>query len=113
MKKYLYQYIGNIDLILKENKKVNYKKLKEEHLIKINFFQHERLIHLLVTLFYALFTFIIFYFSKIFIPFIFIALILIIFLIFYVVHYFRLENGVQYLYKQYDMIEERIKKDEK
>lgn len=34
--------------------------------------------------------------------FIFIALILMIFLIFYVKHYFFLENNVQYLYKQYD-----------
>lgn len=110
MKKYLYEYIKSIDLILKENKKVDYNKLKEEHLIKIGFFQHERSIHLLVTLFYALFTFIIFYFTKIFLPFVFIALILLIFLIFYVVHYFRLENGVGYLYKQYDMICERIKK---
>lgn len=110
MKKYLYDYIKNIDLILKENKKVDYKKLKEEHLIKIKFFQHERLIHLIVTLFYALFTFIVFSFIKIFLPFIFIALILLVFLIFYVVHYFRLENGVQYLYKQYDLINERIKK---
>lgn len=110
MKKYLYEYIKSIDLILKENKKVDYNKLKEEHLIKIGFFQHERLIHLLVTLFYALFTFIIFYFTKIFLPFVFIALILLVFLIFYVVHYFRLENGVQFLYKQYDMICERIKK---
>lgn len=110
MKKYLYEYIKSIDLILKENKKIDYNKLKEEHLIKIGFFQHERLIHLLVTLFYALFTFIIFYFTKIFLPFVFIALILLVFLIFYVVHYFRLENGVQFLYKQYDMICERIKK---
>ena len=110
MKKYVDDYIKNIDLILKENKKVDYKKLKEEHLIKIKFFQHERLIHLIVTLFYALFTFIVFSFIKIFLPFIFIALILLIFLIFYVVHYFRLENGVQYLYKQYDLINERIKK---
>lgn len=110
MKKYLYDYIKNIDLILKENKKVDYKKLKEEHLIKIKFFQHERLIHLIVTLFYALFNFLVFSFIKIFLPFIFIALILLVFLIFYVVHYFRLENGVQYLYKQYDLINERIKK---
>ena len=25
-----------------------------------------------------------------------------IFVIFYIIHYFKLENGVQYLYKQYD-----------
>ena len=110
MKKYLYDYIKNIDLILKENKKVDYKKLKEEHLIKIKFFQHERLIHLIVTLFYTLFTFIVFSCIKICLPFALIVLIILIFLIFYVIHYFRLENGVQYLYKQYDLINERIKK---
>ena len=102
MKKYLYDYINYIDNLLKEKKKINYENIIKEHLIKIEFFQHERLIHLLVTLFYALFVFIIFYFSTIFCLFIVIDFILIIFLLFYVIHYFRLENGVQYLYKQYD-----------
>ena len=31
-----------------------------------------------------------------------IGFILMIFVIFYIIHYFKLENGVQYLYKQYD-----------
>lgn len=108
MKKYLYRYIKQIDGILKEDKKHDYKKIMEEHLIKISFFQHERLIHLIVTLSYALFLFIIFYLSTIFPPFMFIDIILFVFLIFYVIHYFRLENGVQYLYKQYDKLEEKI-----
>ena len=51
MKKYLSNYINDIDNLIKKknitNKDIN------EHLIKIKFFQHERLIHLLVTLFYA------------------------------------------------------------
>ena len=47
MKKYLYSYIKYIE----ENKK---KVEPKEMLIKINFFQHERLIHLIVTLFYAM-----------------------------------------------------------
>lgn len=109
MKKYLEDYIKEIDEELKKDN-VDYKKLKAEHLIKITFFQHERLIHLLVTLFYALFTFIFFYFSTFESLFMIITGILLIFLFFYVIHYFRLENGVQYLYKQYDKIIEKDKK---
>ena len=109
MKKYLYDYINDIDNLLKSNKKVLNQDI-ENHLIKINFFQHERLIHLLVTLFYAL-IFIIFT-SLGFIHYIFfsISVILLIFLLFYIVHYFRLENGVQYLYNQYDKLKEKSTK---
>lgn len=101
MKKYLNSYIEYVDLCLKD-KKVDIKKLKDEHLIKISFFQHERLIHLLVTLFYVVMMLLFFLFSLVSIWFLVIAFILVIFVLFYVVHYFRLENGVQYLYKQYD-----------
>ena len=108
MKKYLYDYIKEIDGILNENKKIS-EELVNKHLIKINFFQHERLIHLLVTLFYAV-IFLIFmglcYIHYIFLP---IAIILMTFLICYVLHYFHLENGVQYLYKQYDKMLEKQK----
>ena len=52
MKKYLYDYIKEIDKLLDSNKDIKDDLIKK-HLIKINFFQHERLIHLLVTLFYA------------------------------------------------------------
>ncbi|MEE3344207.1 MAG: hypothetical protein VZS44_08975 [Bacilli bacterium] len=110
MKDYLYNYIKEIDNILDSSSWVNYKKLKDEHLKKISFFQHERLIHLLVTLFYALFAILFIMLSFRFVFFIVIAVGLLIFLIFYVIHYFRLENGVQYLYKQYDEIAKRASK---
>lgn len=100
MKKYLYDYIEEIDSKLKNNK-IN-KSLKEEHLLKISFFQHERLIHLIVTMSFALLTLVSILISKYYCSFIFIAIILLICLIFYIVHYYYLENGVQYLYKQYD-----------
>ena len=102
MKKYLYDYIKEIDNVI-NSKKVT-KKIIEEHLIKIGFFQHERLIHLLVTLFYAIMFIIFLFLGALHIVFLFIALILLIFLLFYIVHYFRLENGVEYLYKQYDKL---------
>ena len=95
MKKYLFDYIKEIDKLIATNKITS--DIKEKHLTKIMFFQHERLIHLLVTLFIA-FTALGFVHPIFFI----ISLMLLIFLLFYIVHYFHLENGVQYLYKQYD-----------
>ena len=109
MKKYLNSYIEEIDKLIKNNN-TNFKELEKKHLIKINFFQHERLIHLLVTLFYALFMLISIYISHIDPIFLIVTVMLIIFLIFYVKHYFFLENGVQYLYKQYDLIHEKNSK---
>lgn len=108
VKNYLSNYIKKMD------NKLNHDKITkndlEEHLIKINFFQHERLIHLLVTLFYGLFT-IIFILLTLYHPLFFIiTIIVLIFLIFYVIHYFFLENSVQYLYKQYDLMKEKILK---
>ena len=100
MKKYLYDYIKEIDSLIKKDK-IN-DKVIENHLIKISFFQHERLIHLLVTLFYAIIFLIFTALGCLHYIFLVIAFILLIFLLFYIVHYFNLENGVQYLYKQYD-----------
>ncbi len=109
MKKYLYNYIKEIDEKLKDEK-IDKKDLVNNHLTKIEFFQHERLIHLLVTLFFSIFMMVFLALSLIHPIFLIIFFILIVFLLFYVVHYFRLENGVQYLYKQYDEMLKRMKK---
>lgn len=101
MKKYLYDYIKEIDTLLESNKKIK-DDVITNHLLKISFFQHERLIHLLVTLFYALIYLIFMGLGFIHYIFFIIDLILLVFLICYIIHYFNLENGVQYLYKQYD-----------
>lgn len=107
MKNSITEYIKYVDDELE--KKVDFKKLKDEHLIKIGFYQHERLIHLLVTLFYALFmllTLILSFYNPLGIVIMFILMII---LLFYVKHYFLLENSVQYMYKQYDKILEKTK----
>lgn len=107
MKEYLYNYIDEIDNLLREDKKIKEEDIKK-HLIKIGFFQHERLIHLYVTFFYAIMFLLFAALGLVHYIFYIITFILLIFLIFYVIHYFRLENGVQYLYKQYDkMIEKK------
>ena len=74
-------------------------------------FQHERFIHLVVTMFFALFT-ILFFAISIFLPFIVtpgawgttmvmgsegVCAALIVVLVFYIAHYYKLENGVQRL----------------
>ena len=103
MKKYIQDYIKDLEIKLDKNHRFT---IKEKMLLKdkILYFQHERLIHLLVTLFYALFTLCFIFLSIIFPGFLVPCFIVIIILIFYVLHYFFLENAVQYLYKLYDRI---------
>lgn len=74
--------------------------LLEFHEKQIGFIQHERLVHLLVTLFFGLFTLVtvlaILAFDKFeLIP---IGILFLVLLIPYIVHYFHLENGVQRWY---------------
>ena len=109
MKKYLYDYIDEIDNLLESDKKIGEDTIKN-HLIKISFFQHERLIHLFVTMFYMVMFLLFTALGCIHYIFLVIMLIALVFVICYVIHYFRLENGVQYLYKQYDMMLQKNQK---
>ena len=84
------------------------KKEKAELLIQIGFFQHERLIHLIVTVLFALMTILVFLvavtnfelWTGI------LLLLLLALLIPYIKHYYLLENGTQKLYRFYDKLEE-------
>ncbi|HRY56631.1 MAG TPA: hypothetical protein P5014_00530 [Patescibacteria group bacterium] len=77
----------DLDLLLKLNSSA------------ISNFQAERLIHLIVTMSFALFTLVFIYFYLFFDVTIFgiVCLITIVVLIFYILHYYKLENGVQSL----------------
>ncbi len=103
MKKYLLEYIDSLEKDIKNNKKYSKEDI-ELVKTKIMFFQHERLIHLLVTLFYALFTIIFLILGMISWIFIIIFVILLCFVLCYILYYFFLENHVQYLYKLYDKL---------
>ena len=76
----------------------------DDMLIQISFFQHERLIHLIVTVTFALLTIIAILGTLIMPqPALFIlVLLLLVLLVPDVRHYYILENGVQKLYKYYD-----------
>ena len=113
MKNYMKEYIEKTDKLLKE-KKVD-KDMIEEHLIKIKFFAHERLVHFLVTMMVTIVFILIFLHSitTFNIGFILLDLILVILLFFYYFHYYFLENSVQYMYRQYDKMLEIIKEKKK
>lgn len=76
----------------------------EEHLVQVGFFQHERLIHLIVTVTFALLEMLAIVLSVIsdslftlLLP-----IVILILLIPYIRHYYILENEVQKMYVQYD-----------
>lgn len=78
--------------------------IKREHLVQIQFFQHERLIHLIVTALFAIVEFIS-VFMLLVQPglgtFALVVAVLVL-LIPYIAHYYLLENGTQHMYEQYD-----------
>lgn len=107
MKKMIKEYINFIEEKI-NTKKID-KSLVEDLLVKISFFQHERIVHFLVTMLVGLIT-VILLVVNLFIENIFILILLFIFiclLIPYIFHYYFLENKVQYLYKLYDKIKDR------
>jgi len=75
-------------------------KVKERLLREISFFQHERLVHLIVTVMVAILSMLNLIIIKIdgSIATILLELLFIGLLIPYIIHYYRLENGVQKLY---------------
>lgn len=78
----------------------------QEHLVQISFFQHERLVHLLVTLAFALME-IISAMVAIVTQHVMAAVLMVLILIPlvpYVFHYYFLENETQRLYAQYDQL---------
>lgn len=79
--------------------------LRAKMLVQIQFFQHERLIHLIVTVTFAVLLMLAVIGSCFYPDLFFFALIvlLLILLIPYIRHYYILENGVQKLYIFYDV----------
>jgi energy-coupling factor transporter transmembrane protein EcfT len=90
----------------------DWQKLLAEHRVQIGFFQHERLIHLLVTLFFGLIFFLAVIAGIFFAQLCWgiLGAILLILLISYIGYYFYLENGVQKLYKLDAEIAKKLEK---
>ena len=110
MKNRINTYMDFIDQILQDKEgSYDYAKIREEHKIQLSYFMHERLVHLLVTLTFALLAFLVFFlmymsFSPELLLLFFAVMVL---LVPYIMHYFLLENGVQKMYRQYDELTRR------
>lgn len=87
-----------------------YESLLKHHLDQIAFFQHERLVHLIVTVLFAILAFAVFItclFSFSF-PLLGLLICILVLLVPYIMHYYLLENSVQKMYVQYDEIVKKM-----
>lgn len=112
MQKALKQHIVFIENVLKEkNRDFDWQALSDFNRVQIGFFQHERMIHLLVTLFFGIMFFlaVIAQLLSTNAGLLIISIILLVMLGFYIWHYFVLENGVQKLYELDKKIAEHLK----
>ena len=112
MRKRLIAYRKRIDALLAQNAPgTDWREAIDEHLVQISFFQHERLIHLLVTLAFA-FMAIGAAVAAILLPqplTLVLMLVVMALLVAYIIHYWFLENETQHLYAQYDLLLERAR----
>jgi hypothetical protein len=113
MEKYLKEHINFIENTLKkESGNFDWRALSDFNRTQIGFFQHERWVHLLITLFFGLM-----FFGSVIAELwlmntglLAVGAILLIMLGFYIGHYFVLENGVQKLYRLEKEIAQRCRR---
>lgn len=103
MYRYLKDHESYIIALLESEKDLAWESIATYHITQIRFLQQERLAHLIVTCVFGM----LFFFSSITTAFVPIPalyvldLILGVTFVFYIVHYYRLENGVQRWYRLY------------
>lgn len=110
MRKKIRNYMKQIDeLLANPPVGIDYEREQKKHLIQIQFFMHERLVHEIVMALFAIVTVMVFIVTVLSQELIFalLLIVLLVLLIPYVMHYYVLENGVQYMYEQYDEMERR------
>lgn len=107
MEKRLKDYLSMMEnLKMEELTKQERQEMATELLVQIGFFQHERLVHLIVTITFALLTMLSVLGSLVLVQLglFLLTLLLVVLLVPYIRHYYILENGVQKLYGYYDAL---------
>lgn len=101
LKDYL-QYMGDVDFNRFSEEEC--KDMAAKMLVQIQFFQHERLIHLIVTVTFAILTVlsVLSFLALVQVGLLVLSILLVVLLVPYIRHYYILENGVQKLYTYYD-----------
>lgn len=113
MKNRILSYMAYMDDLLYEDRqelKLDYDRLIQDHLQQLAFFMHERQVHLYVMILFALLAMADFFVMVISfengLVILFFALLVL--LIPYIMHYYLLENSCQYMYQQYDEMKRRL-----
>lgn len=109
MEKRIKEWLNRIEqLKIEELSEEECRKIAQELLVQIGFFQHERFVHLIVTVTFALLTMMsVMGFLALMEPgLLVLTILLLVLLVPYVRHYYILENGVQKLYTYYDTLVE-------
>ena len=107
------EYVAYIDdLLASEEDFIDWEEEIKKHLIQIKFFAHERLIHLIVTVLFAVMTVLVFLYLLGHFDLSILALLvaIMVLLIPYIKHYFLMENSVQYMFEQYDKMMDKAGK---
>lgn len=106
MRNYMTKYESFLKQVLDDPQSQNIALLRSEVLVQIGFMQHERLIHFLVTMLFAVLFMIslciLLYFQTI--ALLLLTVLLLVLLIPYIAHYYFLENTVQKMYVLYNRI---------
>ncbi len=108
MEKRILNYRKYIDELLEKGCD-NWQEVLNDHLVQIGFFQHERFVHLLVTVLFALMEIISMAATVATenMGLLVLDVMILVLLIPYIRHYYILENEVQKMYFQYDRIREK------
>ena len=112
MRAYLTAYLAALEAQLEKAEECDYAEISRRHLQMIAFMQHERLIHFLVTMLFALGFFLVFGFFLMTERIMLLPLLVLILALLcpYIAHYYFLENSVQKMYKLNDEINDRLYK---
>ncbi len=110
MKNRVLGYLKYLEEVVNSTDEKSIQDAYNDILTQIAFFQHERLIHLIVTVTFAMLAIISlwFYTSTQLIPVLILFLLIMVLLIPYINHYYLLENSVQKMYEYYDILYKKI-----
>ncbi|MDE5777150.1 MAG: hypothetical protein K2I10_01365 [Lachnospiraceae bacterium] len=105
------QYMAYVNELLEsEDKDIDWETEMKKHLVEIAFFAHERLIHLIVTVTFAILAVLAFLYtiSNFSLTMVLLIFALMCLMIPYIKHYYLLENCVQDMYEQYDKMQLKV-----
>ena len=103
MKRGLKNYCEELKTLSEGKKPVSDREL-QYHAIKIKNYQHERFVHLIITITFAFITLFSLYFARSDTMYLWITIISFVMLICYIKYYYYLENTIQKLYYYYDLL---------